>query len=216
MKITRILWIASCIALVASVSDLQAQRLKVRASGTKTVKLSDRVGKNQFTWISTAPVETINGTAEGIEGAITLDPRNLSTIRGTVSAKVETMKSGNDRRDEHLRSATWLDAAKFPTISFTITSVSGVKVTGNQAKGNATGTFTMHGVSKALTIPFTLRYVEASTATAKRAPGDLVMFTATFKVSLKDFNVAGSQGTIGSKVGETITVKAQLFGSTGL
>jgi hypothetical protein len=42
------------------------------------------------------------------------------------------------------------------------------------------------------------------------------MITATFNVSLRDFNVAGTKGLIGSRVGETIQVTAQLFGSTAL
>ena len=149
-------------------------------------------------------------------GTLTLDPSNIATIRGTLSAQVATFKSGNNMRDEHIRSATWLDAAQFPTLTFAITSVSDVKASGNKATGKATGNFTMHGVTKQLTVPFTLTYIDESAVSRKRAPGDLVSITADFTVSLKDYNVAGSRGTIGSKVGETISVKAQLFGSTGL
>jgi hypothetical protein len=40
------------------------------------------------------------------------------------------------------------------------------------------------------------------------------MIKASFKVPLKDFNIAGKQGIIGSKVGENIEITANLFGST--
>jgi len=215
MNIARIATAALLVGIFAlATATLSAQPLSKKARGIKTVKLSDKVGKNQFTWNSDAPMEKIQGTAEGVAGTLTLDPSNIATVRGTLSAQVTTFKSGNDMRDEHIRSATWLDAAKFPTLSFAITSVSNVKVKGNKATGNATGNFTMHGVTKQLTVPFTLTYIEESAVSRKRAPGDLVSITAQFNVALKDYNVAGSRGSIGSKVGESIVVKAQLFGST--
>lgn len=186
------------------------------ASAQKTVTISDRVGKNQFTWISDAPLEKIKGTAEGVSGKLTLDPANMNSIRGTISAQVSTMKSGNGTRDAHLKSAQWLDAAKYATISFTIASVSNAKTSGNVTTGTATGQFTMHGVSKTMSIPFKLTYLPESAKTRERAPGDLVMISADFNVALADFNVAGTKGTVGSKVGDKIAVTAQLFGSTGL
>lgn len=193
-----------------------AQPLVVNASGQKKITLSNKVGKNQFTWVSDAPLEKINGTAEGISGQLTLDPKNMAGIRGTISAQVSTMKTGNSTRDGHLHGDQWLDAAKYPTISFTLASVRDVKINGATATGMAVGNFTMHGITHSVSVPFTLKYIEESAKTRERAPGDMVMLTAEFSISLKNFNVAGSRGTIGSKVGETIVVKAQLFGATGL
>lgn len=211
----RTIALALLLAVVAT-RAADAQRLGVSASGNKKVTLTNKVGANQFTWNSDAPLEKITGTAEGVSGTITLDPKNLATLRGTISAQVATMKSGNSIRDGHLKGADWLNAAKYPAITFTIASVSGVKVAGNVATGNAIGTFTMHGVGKQISIPFKLTYVDESDKTRERAPGDLVMISAEFSVSLKDFNVAGSRGIVGNKVGETIQVKAQLYGATGL
>lgn len=195
-------------------SQADAQALKVKAKGTKTVTLDDKVGKNQFQWFSTAPLENINGTAEGVKGTLTLNPQDLKSIKANISVEVNTFKSGNETRDEHIKAATWLNVEKHPRIEFTLDNVADLKVDGKQAKGTANGKFTMHGVTKPIAIPFTLEYLDASEKTAKRAKGDLVMITADINVSLKDFNVAGSNGTIGNKVGETIKVSAKLFGST--
>jgi polyisoprenoid-binding protein YceI len=200
--------------VLATVVSTASAQLAVRTNGEKRVTLNEKVGNNQFVWISEAPLENIKGSAEGVSGAFTIDPKNLASIRGTVSAQVATMKSGNASRDEHIRGSQWLNAARHPQITFTIASVSGVKVNGNKASGIAKGTFTMNGVAKPLSIPFSLTYLEESAATRKRAAGDLVMITADFKIALKDYNVAGTRGTIGSKVGETIEINAKLFGST--
>jgi polyisoprenoid-binding protein YceI len=208
---------AAMIAIAPTVSSTAlANSLKVKAKGAKTVKLSDKVGKNQFQWTSKAPLESIDGTAEGVKGTITLDPANLSSLKANISVDVNTFKSGNDMRDDHIKNASWLDAEKYATIDFTLENVTNIATKDHTAKGIANGKITLHGVTKNIAIPFTLEYHDASAKTAKRAPGDLVMITADLEVSLKDFNVAGSQGTIGNKVGETIKVTAKLFGSTAL
>jgi polyisoprenoid-binding protein YceI len=190
--------------------------VKTEANAQTTFKFNDKVGKNQLEWNSTMPVETIDGTAEGITGWLSFDPVKPTTITGTVSASVATMKSGNDMRDQHLQAESWLDAAKYPHITFTAKSAKNVKQSGNKYTADVTGDFSMHGVTKLMTIPVEIQYIKANAETAKRAPGDLVALTGTFTVPIKDFNVAGSKGTIGSKVGETITIKAKLYGASGL
>jgi polyisoprenoid-binding protein YceI len=214
MRFNKISFVAAALLFGALAGTTASAQLAVSASGAKRVTLNDKVGNNQFTWTSDAPLEKIKGTAEGVTGSFTIDPKNLGSLRGSISADVKTMKTGNGTRDGHLQSAQWLDAGKYPTISFTINSVGNVKASGNTATGTATGTFTMHGVSKTVSVPFKLTYLDASAKTRARAAGDLVMINADFNVSLKDFNVAGSKGVVGSKVGETIAVSAQLFGAT--
>lgn len=214
-KMNIMMTLATGVALLWATGSLSAQPLAVGTAGAKTVTLNDKVGKNQFTWTSEAPLEKIKGTCEGVTGSLTLDPKNIAATRGTVSAQVATMKSGNASRDGHIRGNQWLNAGSFPTISFSITSVGNVKVSGNSATGTATGRFTMHGVTKTIAVPFKLTYVVESAATQKRAPGDLVMMTADFDLKLADFNVTGAKGLIGSTVGETIKISAQLYGSTG-
>jgi len=212
----RIIPAAAIVLASFGATQAHAQALAVDGTGSKRITLSDKVGKNQFTWTSDAPLERIRGTAEGVAGSLTVDPKNLSTIKGTISAQVTTMKTGNTTRDGHLRSAGWLDADNYPAISFTVTSVRDLKVDGATATGTAVGNFSMHGVTKSISVPFTLKYLDESARTRERAPGDLVMIDAEFTISLKDFGVTGAKGMVGSKVGEQISIKAQLFGSSGL
>ncbi|MEO6940029.1 MAG: YceI family protein [Candidatus Kapaibacterium sp.] len=206
-------WIAVLLGLVIASGSANAQ-LTVSSSGAKQVTLNDKVNNNQFVWVSEAPLENTRGTSEGVTGTFSIDPANIAAMRGTISSLVATMKTGNAARDNHLVGPQWLDATKYPKISFTITSIAGVLTTGNIATGTATGTFMMHGISKTITIPFKLTYLSENDKTRQRAPGDLVMISADFTIALKDFKVAGSEGVIGSKVGEVIKINAQLFGNT--
>ena len=204
--------VATAAAVLLIASNALAQ-LNV-AGGPKKFTWNDRVSKNQFVWVSEAPVENIRGTSEGITGSITFDPKDLRTMRGTISTATRTMKTGNGTRDSHLLSAEWMDAAKYPAITFNITGVSEIKTNAAGASGLASGDFTMHGVTKHLAIPFQMTYLAESAKTRERAPGDLIVVKANFNIALKDFNITGTSGLVGSKVGESIKIDAQLFGNS--
>jgi len=75
------------------------------------------------------------------------------------------------------------------------------------------GDFFLHGVRKRMELPITLTYVLESEQTRQRAPGDLVQVQSEFTISLRDFNIRGRQGVIGSRVGESIRVKASFYGA---
>lgn len=188
-------------------------------SGQKQITITDKVGENMMKYLSDAPLEKISGTAKGVSGQFTLDASNLEATTGTITVQVLSMKSGVTKRDEHMYNADWLDAEKYPTITFQIQKLENVQVSTDNGisiiKANAVGKFTLHGVSKEMKIPIVMKYVKESEATKKRASGDLVMVNANFSVALKDYNVKGKSGIVGSKVGESIQLEAALFGATG-
>ena len=213
MKINRSILAIASLATLMSGSAVSAHSLIKATAVVETITLNDKVNKNQMIWISEAPLENIKGATDGVTGTFTFDPSDVSKIRGTISTPTKTMKTGNATRDNHLVSAEWLDANHYPDITFAITSVESVKTVGSVSTATATGNFTMHGVTKRISVPFKLTYVPESDKTRQRAPGDLVMINADFTISLKDFKVAGQEGTVGSKVGEVIKINAQLFGN---
>lgn len=165
----------------------------------KTIEL-----KGQTNWISEAPVEKIVGTADG-SGTLTADLDDLSTLKGTLVFPVASMKSGNEQRDDHLKGGDWLEADKHPDIRFVVDSVKVVSPPSGddvkEAKVEVTGQFTLHGVTTPLTAPATLKWKD-----------DKVKIDTAFVVKLADYKVAGKQGVVGSKVGETIDVKVSLRG----
>ena len=155
-------------------------------------------------WISDAPVEKIIGTADG-KGKLTIDFADLSTLKGSFTVAVNTMKTGNERRDGHLMGATWLDAATYPEITFAIKSVKVIAAPSGDAvktaKVEATGDFTCHGKTKAMTAPVTLKWKE-----------NKVKISTEFTVSLDDYDIKGKSGIVGNKVGKTIAVNATFKG----
>lgn len=188
-------------------------------SGKKTVKLNEAVGNNFIKFLSSAPVENIEGNAKDIQGKFILDGDNLENSSGNISLQVLSMKTGLTKRDEHMYAKDWLDASRYPIISFDLKKLADVKISKSENgmaefTAVADGSFTMHGISKSMKASIYIKYVNESEATRKKAAGDFVLIKASFNVPLKDFNIAGKQGIIGSKVGETIDISANLFGST--
>src|SRR3954462_8331101 len=101
------------------------------------------------------------------------DPSKMSF---DVSAKVDSIDTGNGKRDTHLKSPDFFSAKEFPTIAFKSTSV---KAAG-EGKYEVTGDLTLHGVTKPVTV--TLNKTGESTMMGNR-----VGFLSTFTVKRSDF-----------------------------
>lgn len=186
--------------------------------GQKIFKLNSAVGTSNIVFNSDAPLEKIKGTANDVAGEFKLDPANIEATTGRFEVKVESMSTAISKRDEHMRSEVWLDALHFPTIVFDVQRLRDVVVENRNGRrmavAKAVGTFTLHGVTKPLTADVTLTYLPESNDTKKRASGDFVSIKTNFTVALKDFNVTGKAGLVGSKVGEEIQVEANLFANS--
>jgi polyisoprenoid-binding protein YceI len=180
--------------------------------GTKSITLNNKVGANQAQFSSKAPLENIDGGTAVVSGTFALDLGNLEATTGKVFVAINTMQTGIALRDRHLQEKDWLDSESNPNITFDIKKLSSVQIVSSAggkgvAKANAEGVFTLHGVGKAITVPIEITYIE-------KAPNDLVMIkVGDFPVSLKEHGVVGRKGIVGSKVSETITIKAMLYGS---
>lgn len=188
------------------------------SGGKKTFSVNNAVGKANIVFNSDAPMEKIKGSAADVGGEFKMDPSNLEATSGHIDVKVESMTTAISKRDEHMRSEAWLDAGAYPTIVFNVQKLTDIRVE-NQggrrtAVAKAVGTFTLHGVTKPLTADVTIIYLPESAETRKRASGDVVNVKANFTVALKDFNIVGKSGLVGSKVGEVIQVEANIFANS--
>lgn len=201
------------IALFIFSSFTFAQNFKVKAKGIQTFNFTDDRGRNQATFFSTTPLEDINGTANGISGAVSFDPADFAkTIKGKISVSVTSLNTGINLRNHHLMTANWLNAEKYPEITFEIKSISNIKQeSDNKLHFSVTGMFTLHGVTKEITADAEATYLDENDQTRKRAPGDLLGVRAKFSIKLSDFGV--SNELIGNKVAENIDIGVNIIGS---
>ncbi len=66
---------------------------------------------------------TVRGNFRGFEGTIVVDNDNPANSTVNITIDASTITTGDDRRDEHLRSADFFDVENFPTITFKSTSI---------------------------------------------------------------------------------------------
>ena len=89
-------------------------------------------------------ISNASGKFTAFEGTVTADKEDFSDAKISFSADIDSIHTGNEQRDGHLKSADFFDAAQFPTISFVSSSLTPVSGSDYKLKGD----FTMHGVTK--------------------------------------------------------------------
>lgn len=214
---SRIIYILA--GMAAIVSFAYATGLEI-ASGTKSFQLNSKVAAPHLEFVSKAPLEDIKGTvgADKVNSWVSMDVSNLENTKGKISFRVDGMETGITTRDGHLAGKEWLDAEAYPEITFDLKKLSNIRVdNSNKSKGratifaNAVGSVTIRGKSKDMNVPVTINYIKESEETKKRAQGDFLSVEGKMDVTLKDFDVNGTKGTVGSRVGEVINTSFRLF-----
>ena len=115
---------------------------------------------NNAVFKTDAPLESINGSANGISGTVSFDAENPAATTGKIVVSSESLTVPNPMMKEHLHSDKWLDVAKHTEITFEVKSLANVKTEGNVTTADVTGTFTLHGVAKEMTVPIKLTYLK--------------------------------------------------------
>jgi polyisoprenoid-binding protein YceI len=156
----------------------------------------------QFT-IRHMMISNVRGGFSGIKGTVEYDQENPGGTSIDVVIDVNTIKTLDDQRDAHLKSADFLDAGKYPTITFMST-----KVTGDNGELSVTGDLQIHGVSK----PVVLK-VEGPSAEGKDPWGNVRMgASATTKIKRSDFGLTWNAAleTGGILVGDDLKIELEI------
>lgn len=132
------------------------------------------------------------GSLKGLKGSIKFDQANINASSFEVSVDVNTINTGVDGRDSHLKKEEYFDVQKYPVLKFVSTSINN-SGDGYSVKGN----LSIKGTTKSISISFT---VDKS--------GDALIFTGNFSINRKDFGVGGSSAVMGSNVDISLKVFA--------
>ncbi len=137
----------------------------------------------------------VSGKFKDFEGEFDFDEKKPDLAKGEMRIKVSSLDTGNEKRDEHLKSGDFFDAKKFDTIKFV--SKKFVKV--SDGKYKLTGPMTMRGITKDVTFDVSyLGTMEKDPFGNKRAA-----FEASTKINRKDFGIIWNKS-----VDETLQDKA--------
>ena len=141
-----------------------------------------------------------HGIFPGIEGTLDLDPSNPGSASIDVTIDVTRVLTGNNSRDEHLRSADYFNVRQFPTSTF--------KASGGKA--NSDGSITVDGeltlLGKTLPVSATITKTGEGEFRNQRYAG----YEATMSFDRSDFGMmtAIDNGGLGDNVELTVYVKA--------
>jgi len=178
----------------------------------ESFNFKDPKGVNNAVFRVDAPLEAVNGTANGISGTVTFDPENPGATTGKIVVTSASLTVPNTMQEGHMRGPMWLDVAKYPEISFEAKSLSNVKTDGNVTTADAAGTFTLKGVSKDMTAPVKLTYLKDKLgARVPNAHGDLLVIRSNFTIKRSDFNIQAHQ--MEEKVSDEIEVTLSIAGA---
>ena len=136
-------------------------------------------------------VTTVRGSMKIRDFDLALDLENPEASRVRVSLDAASIDSGQQMRDDHLRSADFLKADEFPTIDFVSTRI----VRTGEETGDLHGDLTIRGVTR----PVVLN-AEFGGIVPNMQGGQRGAFSASTKINREDFgltwNVALEQGGV--------------------
>lgn len=141
------------------------------------------------------------GRFDEFTGILEGDPESPETFQISFEAAVESINTGIEKRDDHLRGPDFFNSKEFPKVTFKSTSVTPVE--GEEDKFTVTGDITMLGVTKPVTATF--HYY----GTGKSMSGDdLAGGEATLTVKRTDFGM--NYGVPG--IGDDVEIMVSLQG----
>lgn len=135
MSRTGILKIASFFAASALAAATQAATYNVDTAHTDVAFKVRHMG-----------ISNVTGKFEKLGGSFDVDPKNIKATKGTLTIDVNSISTGNPKRDGHLKSEDFFDAAHYPEIKFVSKSVKDVN--GKDSTATLIGDLTMRGVTK--------------------------------------------------------------------
>lgn len=126
-----------------------------------------------------AVVSKVRGSFDIYDATIELDGSNPAASKLSFSAKADSINTGNEQRDGHLKSGDFLDVENYPTVDFVSTAI---KQTGDTTF-ELTGDLTIRGTTKPVTVTFEANGVSEAFGTTKAG------FEGTATISRKEWGL---------------------------
>ena len=177
--------------------------------GRWTITFPD-IPKNMVSFISTAE-ERIAGTAmfagdQGqVHGSITVDVAAGTASGGSFLVPVKGLRTGNELRDEHLRSADWLHEEAHANI--VLRDITAERVTGKNTLWRLRGTMEIKGTAKPFETVANIRFYESFPMLGD----NVVRAYAAFPIRIKEFGIS-NQAVGTPMVSDLWNVEIAVFG----
>ncbi|HOA38080.1 MAG TPA: YceI family protein [Flavihumibacter sp.] len=131
-------------------------------------------------------ISTVSGKFAQFEGSVEADKADFSDAKIDFTAHIESVNTGNEQRDGHLKSADFFDAATHPTMHFVSTSLRSKGGSDYELKGD----LTLRGKTRPVTLD-----VEFGGIQTDFYGNTVAGFEMTGKINRQDFGLTWSAVT---------------------
>lgn len=138
------------------------------------------------------------GRFNEFSGNLAVDETDAANSMIELEVKAASVDTGNEKRDQHLRSPDFFNAKQFPVITFKSTEVKKV----DEDTLEVTGDLGLHGVKKSVTVEV------AITGKGKNQQGTaLIGFETTFTIKRSEFGMDYGLGAVSDDIRITVSVE---------
>jgi polyisoprenoid-binding protein YceI len=151
-------------------------------------------------WVRHLMVSKVRGKFDNFSGAIVVADDGTPSVRAEIA--VDSVNTGNDQRDAHLKSADFFDVEKYPVATFTSSAV--------EPNGDhyvLRGELTLKGITNAVALDLDFYGVNAG-----MGHGEVAGFEASVVLNRKDFGIDIDLPleTGGVVVGDKVTITLEV------
>ena len=158
-----------------------------------------------------APLESINGSGQGIAGKVFFDPAKPESTSGTITLEVASLHVGNPVLKEHIHGKDWMDASTYPQIKFVLNKLENLRKEGLHLLADARGKMTIRNVTKELNAPVKVTYLKDLLVKRNRVPGDLLVIRTKFIIKRDVFGIRPGEKL--EKVANDIEISLNVAGA---
>jgi polyisoprenoid-binding protein YceI len=149
-------------------------------------------------------ISTVRGEFKNVTGTVIWDDQDVTKSKVNVTIDAKTVNTGEEKRDQDLKSDKFFDTANFPTLTFVSKKVEA----NGTGKLKVTGDLTIRGVTKEVVLN-----VEGPTAAIKDPWGNTrSAASATTQINRQDFGVKWNANLDGGGVvvSDTVSITIDL------
>ena len=129
-------------------------------------------------------ITNVTGSFDIFQASVVTEDEDFSTAKVSFTADIDSISTGNEQRDGHLKSADFFDGATYPQIKFTATKAENVD---NDGSYELYGDLTIRDVTKSVKLA-----VEFGGVVKDMYGNTKAGFTINGKINRKDFGLTWS------------------------
>jgi polyisoprenoid-binding protein YceI/CheY-like chemotaxis protein len=161
-----------------------------------------RVTSGTLSFDGHATVGDFVGTTTTVSGQIA-GGGDITAVRGWVEAPVQTLTTGNTKRDKDLNKS--MESSKYPNIRFELSGIVPRRGTPDSLSATLNGALVIHGVTRKVALPARLQF-----------RGSQARVKSDFPLNLKDYRIGGLSKMLGVlKMYENIEVHVDVIFELG-